>query len=303
VLVTNDPEQPSLPIALQGEGLPTEARSLEWAIDGVSAITAIVQVNQVMNQAPFGERLRDFIPALFDALLATGLPFRIAFLTDADGDVAGPIPYVDDSFTRYDAVEAAWGMLDGLGSGDNDQGLETCLNALDVNDAWLLDDTDPWPLSKLNFVVINNDAEQSPRNAAAYIDDFGDYQDLARVAVHAIAGDVPGGCASEGGTAVPSPDLYEATKTTGGLYLSVCDVDWTKHVSSLVAAFHSYASAPVTLSFPEYPSPESIDVYIDDVEMLTGWRYDLASNALVFDQPLPAWTTLRVEYVGVEDCW
>jgi len=302
-LRSNDPEQPTLPIALRGEGLPTEARTLEWTIDGVAAVTGIVQVNQAVSEAPFSDRFHDFLPAFFDALLETGLPFRIAFVTDGDGYVAGPVSYVDDSFTRYEAVEAVWGMLGGLSWGDNDEGLETCLNALDVNEAWLLDDADPWALSKLNFVVINNDAEQSPRNAESYINALGDYQDLARVAVHAIAGDVPSGCASEGGTALPSPVLQEATERTGGLYLSICDTDWTKNVSSLVAAFHSYTTGFVSLDFPEYPAPESIDVYVDDVEMLTGWHYDLVSNALVFDDPLPIWTTLRVDYVGVESCW
>jgi hypothetical protein len=150
--------------------------------------------------------------------------------------------------------------------------------------------------------VINNDSEQSPGNAAAYLGSYEEYQELSRVAVHGIAGDVPGGCSSDGGGAVPSAELYDATQRTGGAYVSICEEDWTKLAPVLVTSFSTHTNAAVAFPFPEYPAVESIDVYIDDDEALTGWWYELKSNTLVFDQP-PTGSALRVEYVGVESCW
>lgn len=301
-LRSNDPIQPSLALRFRGEGLATEPLTSEWTIDRADAVTGIVQVNNSVLDEPFRHRFDDFLPAFFDGLLDLDLPFRVAFVSATDGEVDGPTPYIDDSFASPVAVDVVWDMLVGLESDYNNHGLETCRNALRSNESWLFEETEPWLASKLNLVVISTERERSPGSAGHYVREYGDYKDLARVGVHGIAGDMPAGCVSEGGDAGQSPELWEATDMTGGVYLSICETDWTMTAATMVEAFARYQGGLV-YAFPEYPAPESIDVYLDGMEMLTGWWYELASNALVFEQPLPAGSTLRVDYVFVESCW
>jgi hypothetical protein len=299
-VTTNDPFAPIVELDVHGEGFSTEQQTTEWTV-GPEAQVILFQVNGlVYGASPWSERLHDFLPAFFDDLLAANVPFRVAFIAGWGGQVDGGIPYVDDSFTSADAVEAVQGMLTPT-SADVDDGLETCLVALEANADWVLDDADPWPRSKLNLIVVNPDAEQSFRDATYYIEHYEAFKGSSNVAVHGIAGDVPKGCSGGlKGAANPSENLYDATVASGGVFLSICEKDWTATAAALASACMTFTG----FHFGEDPAPPSIHVYVDGAEVLTGWSYDATADALVFDDASypPAGAELRADYVLAEIC-
>jgi hypothetical protein len=222
------------------------------------------------------------------------------------GYVSGDIEYIDDTFTVEDAVDAATDMLDGSSMyGDNDTGLQTCLNALDEND-WLWDD-DLWTESRLNFMVVNSDVEQSPGNAEHYVDEYTNRKNetdgTGDFVVHGIAGPATmGGCRdkAEGEYAEPSANLDDAADLTGGVFIDICS-DWNASVPDLIDAFTGTIEI---FELTGNPAPWSIEVRIDGVELFEGWTYDEKTKQVVFDAATypERGSTLRIDYLMAVSC-
>jgi hypothetical protein len=302
-IVSNDAIAPTTTVRVDGEGLIEASNTLSWTVEGQQAVTGIVQVNEGVRSGTAGDRLDDFVPAFFEGLLDADVSFRVAIVMHEDGHVDGDLPYIDDSFTLEEAMAAADDMLSG-GSlyGDNDSGLETCLNAIEENDDWLLDDGALWEESKLNLAVINFDVEQSPADAAHYLELYDEYKDdSSNIAVHGIAGAPTMGCTAGGLYAAPSYNLYQATLDSGGVFVSFCDSDWTKTAATLVGAFTGDIE---TFVLTGNPWPESIEVHVDGAQIFSGWWYDAKTGAVMFDDATyPArGAELRVDYLMAVTC-
>ena len=244
------------------------------------------------------------LSALFEGLNDAAVPYRLAIAMNEQGEVSGDVPYIDDSFTIDEALDAADEMLAGrLSSGDNDAGLQTCGHALEENRDWLFDDGDVWLESRLNVMVITYDIEQSPGNAKQYVNLYDDYKPLSDLAVHSVAGNpLTGGCHTSGGVAaVGSPNLWEAVEMTGGVFISFCDPDWTKSAPALVDGFTGGIQMFVLDGDPE---PSSIEVRVDGALVPDRWRYEEKSKELVFDDGwYPAsGAVLRVDYLMAMSC-
>jgi hypothetical protein len=301
-LTTNDPSLPLLDLDVHGEGVANEREAIEWT-SGVEPLTIIFQVNQSVLTVTIGEALDAFLSTFFDALTAADATYRVAFMVGGT-EVGGDVPYIDDSLASADAVEAARAMLAYPSGGDNDAGLETCLQFIGATD-WAVANSD-WPNPKLNAVVMNTDAEQSGGDATYYIKQLRDAWGSSNFAVHGIAGDVPTGCTMvglKGGksfSADASPILEEAASASGGVFLSVCDPDWAHTAEALVAACLTWRG----FYFPKPIGPNGIDVYVDDVAQPSGWSYDRTANAIVFDDASrPAsGAVVRAEYYVGEAC-
>jgi hypothetical protein len=287
-LVLDSASTPAVAVVdLYGEGLPLEPDTKTWTVEHDEAVTGIINVNDALMDPKYehilGDRVREFLAALLGSMLDAPEPFRVAIVMDEDGRVHGPVPYIDASFSLDEAVAAAGVMLEGGSEyGDNDRGLETCLSAIDANEDWLIEDGAEWSESNLNLVVINVDVEQSPYDASYYVDGYLESKSANDIAVHAIAGDMPAGCTPVGKrkyAAEPSPNLYDATVETGGVYLSICAPDWTEWGRTLAWRF----TAPYILEGA--PSLSSIEVSVDGDPVSSGWSYDETTHELTFDDP------------------
>ncbi len=276
---SNDPIDPMATVPVTAIGRLEGAKSLEWTVQTHQGTTALIQVNAVAISGPYNSRLYDSLDTLFETLDELGGPYRIAFIATNTGAILGDIPYIDDSFTSDAAVDAAENML--AAKGDFDGSLQLLLDGIDENAEWLLDESDYWKASKLSLVGINSDIEQSPGDATHYIDEYDDYKtDPDDIVVDGIAGPDPGGCSGSGYGAEPSKNLADAAAATGGLFFSICDSDWTKHMVDLA---NSFEGAPEHFYLPNEPVLASIEVRVDGVQRFDGWRYDAKTSEIVFD--------------------
>jgi hypothetical protein len=308
-IASNDALAPTQSVRVDGEGVIEASNTMVWTVEGHSVVTVILQVNDFLlgndhhaSTGIFADRVLAFVPALFEGLRDAGLLYRLAIVVDEDGEVAGDVPYIDDSFTVDEADAAAQTMLDTTSMyGDNDQGLETCLNAIEANESWLLADGDAWRDSRLNLLVINNDGEQSPGDVTYYLKRYSEYKDPEDFAVHGISGG-PSGCTDgAGGSATASYGLYSAVEATGGVSLSICDADWTESVPALV---ESFIGGTLQFVLEGTPAPESIQVRIDGTQIFSGWSYDEKTHAIDFDAASfpPHGSELRVDYRMAVTC-
>jgi len=308
-IASNDALAPTQSVRVDGDGVIEASNTMLWTVEGHNVLTVIIQVNDFLlgndhhaSTGIFADRVLAFVPALFEGLRDAGLLYRLAIVVHEDGEVAGDVPYIDDSFTVDEADAAAQSMLDTTSMyGDNDQGLETCLNAIEANESWLLADGDLWRDSKLNLLVINDDYEQSPGGVTYYVKLYSEYKDPEDFAVHGISGGQFGCTDDAGGSASASASLYSAVEATGGVSLSICDADWTKSVPALV---DSFAGGLVPFVLEKNAAPGSIEVRIDGLEVFSGWWYDEKTRAIEFDDATfpPQGSELRVDYRMAVTC-
>ncbi len=183
--------------------------------------------------------------------------------------------------------------------GDNDYLLSTLDLAIDENTGWLLDEDPAWADSKLNLVGINSDQEQSSGSSTLYVLHYQAHKlNPSSIAVHGLGGDVPGGCP---GAEAFTP-FADAADATGGVFLSICDADWTANMETLALAFLAEGQVAFTLAEPAVKGTAA--VYVDEVAQATGWTYNAANHAVYFDEgSRPAiGAVVRVDYVMLPEC-
>jgi hypothetical protein len=301
-ITTDDPIAPVTNIPISANGIIEGQNSMSWDVVGKQAVTGIFVVNEVATHVTYGmfnDRFEDAMPTFFQVLLDSDVDFRIALVVSESGSVYGDIPFVDRTFSVDEAVAAAVEMLDGTSNyGDNDTSLATMLASIDENADWLLDEDEQWLESKLNFVGINSDVEQSGGDYVHYIDEYLQYKaETDWLMVHGIAGNVPGGCSG----AEPSQGLHDAAEATGGVFLSICESDWTEHMDTLA---HAMLGVNESFVLEGNPAPASIEVKIDGNIVSSGWEYNEKLNSIVFDRetyPMLG-SELRVDYLMAVSC-
>lgn len=276
-------------VAATGAGQIEGEATTTWTVPEPPRVTAVFALHYYTAT---DARLFDALPAYFERLASLGVRYRAAFVTSEDGKVFGDVRYIDELRSPEDAVRAATGMLS-RASGDNDYLLQTLSYALVENADWLF--AEGWATSRLGLVGSNPDLEQSSGDAASYVSDFqATKADPALVTVSHIGGDHPRGC---GSFAALSQAFYDAAEMTGGVYLSICDPDWTQHMVDL--ADNASGGSPFVLE--GYPSEPSIRVQVDGSEGAT-WTLDTDSRAIVFDSYPPVGAEVRAEYVRATAC-
>lgn len=300
-VTTDDPLQPQIDIPVLAEGRIAGRHTLNYTVnrEDWQYTTALFHVNEVAINGMASSAFRASLPTLFDVLLDSNIPFRVAFFLENNGQVYGSVPYIDESFTASEATSAALAMLGNSSAyNDHDQNLSTLDNALRENQSWVLDEDEDWERAKLNMVAINNDIEQSNGHWSQYVSTWQSYKaDSADVVVHAIGGDVPRGCAG----ADPFTAFYEASQATGGTFASVCSTDWTGHMETLGEAM---LGSGQHFELDGQPLVDTIEVFVDGSAWRSGWSYDAEYNEIDFDSgSFPRFgSDVRITYLTSVEC-
>lgn len=277
---SNDPVLPVAPVDLSGTGVIEGENTINFTVGTREASTVLIAVNEVVTYGSPSELFDEALPFFFDTLLASGVNFRVAVTLQLSGEITGDIPYIDETFSTDDAMDAVKEMLSQPGSGDNDYLLDTLGKSIALNREWLLDESDEWADSKLTLVAINSDVEQSTGNATVYVSDYQSYKtDPDDIIVHAIAGDYPRGCTGTN-VAEPAELLYLAADATGGTLYSFCTSDWIGHMEAIGASVIGERTA---FTLTGEPAADSIEVTIDGRSTTTGWSYDAETTSVVFE--------------------
>ena len=130
----------------------------------------------------------------------------------------------------------------------------------------------------LHVILVSDEREQSNNwkgHTRSIVDKKGD---LAMTKISAIAGPLPSGCGgNEAGTG-----YWEATEYTGGLFLSICETDWSAYMEDLARAS---AVIPDSFALANKPWEPSLEVYIDgELVDPSYWTWDESGNTVVFNE-------------------
>lgn len=152
----------------------------------------------------------------------------------------------------------------------------------------------------LHIIMVSDEPEQSSKTWSVLVNQIiTNIGDAGKVKLSAIAGDVPGGCTSSGGSADPGTGYYEAANATSGEFLSICTTSWSSYMPVLAEA----SVTETTFELSATPVESSLVVYHNGAERTSGWTYDAATNSVEFSEPVPeGGDTVRVTYAGKATC-
>jgi hypothetical protein len=191
----------------------------------------------------------------------------------------------------------------------NEQGLEASYRAL--SDPLLNNADDPSsalandgnggflrPDAKLAIIYLTDEEDFSPRGVDFYKTHFLALKggDATKLSISAIVG--PSNLSSCP-TASSSGNRYiQLAKATGGVVESICTPNWADSLRNLS---ESTFGPNRTFKLSEKPEPtdgSQIVVRVDGAAVTTGWHYDAATNAVVFDVDAapPAGSVVEVTY-------
>ncbi len=110
------------------------------------------------------------------------------------------------------------------------------------------------------------------------------------VVAHAIAGDYPSGCSTNGGAQF-GDGYYDVVNDLGGTFMSICASDWSTTMDTL--ARESIAMSAFALS--ETAIEETIEVTVNGV-VSTDWTYDVSENSVSFTSAPADGSSISITY-------
>ncbi len=139
----------------------------------------------------------------------------------------------------------------------------------------------------LEVVFVSDEEDQSSAGVTFYQDFFRSIKGFANTGLfhaHAIVGDSGGGCSSADGAADAGERYIDLANLVGGKVKSICDNDWAAILEDLGnIAF----GLKVQFFLSRPPIVDTITVEVDGQNCTTGWSYDEAANAILFENPGP----------------
>ncbi|MDP2311732.1 MAG: hypothetical protein Q8P41_02415 [Pseudomonadota bacterium] len=298
---SDDPVTPVAEVALSGTGESYTTNQDTFVSGSARRMDLVFALDTSATMEADWEKLDAAMPTFLDALADADSDYQVAVVTQDDGCVIGATPYVTDGTDRaaQEGVLHDWIFHDAPGTW-TEAGftlLEAALSPANVggggcNEGLLRED------AYLVVVGVTDDAEQSTRAWSTYVAGFQAIKaDPDTFVAHAIAGDYPAGCDD----ALGGLGWYEASVSSGGLFLSVCEADWDAHLAAIVDAQLGTAGV---FALSSWPVPSSLVVTVDGVLATTGWSYREADRSVVFDAAyVPAeGATVQVDYTVDAGC-
>jgi hypothetical protein len=241
------------------------------------------------EQASLAANLQTFI----DVVAGVDADYHIAVITTDSPTFKGPVitPLTPNPAGAF-AAQASVGT-----NGGAEQGLYQADRALTTGAAKPGDPSGFWrDDALLALIFLSDEPDQSTsKSDAQYTADWVALKgDPALLRAHAIAGPVPGGCA----TAAAGTGYDVVVSLTGGQFLSICAPDWGTTLSTIAQE----SIVPLTYPLTDVPIVTTMAVTVDGVDVPEGWVYDRSVNGLNWDadtRPGPG-STLQASYMP--DC-
>lgn len=259
------------------------------ALDGATDVLFVVDNSPSMEEEQ--ARLRDSF-AVFAEVLSTSLAdFRVGVVS-TDVAEAGALRGQFDRETPE--LETAFAQAAQVGiSGDREeQGLENAWLAVNAGD-FARDE------ARLNLVVLSDEDDHSPASVAVYMQQFQRHVGAEGFVLHAIVGDEPLGCVSQGSAADAGVRYIESAESTGGYRDSICLGDYGEILERIGL---QVAGLGDTFILGELPQADTLEVRVDTVLIpgreQDGWTYERDENAVRFHgRSVPrAGMTVQIRY-------
>lgn len=284
LIFSNDPQ--SLTTATQvGEA------GWEWVhVDGMELLPVDLVFVLDQSASMFSEltKLAENIPILVKALEASDLDWQAAVVADEDGCFQGdlvttatsdPAEELGSSITSFGATDLEGRMLKLL--------FQAALRADegDCNELLLRDG------ALLHGMVVTDEPHTDDDSPQYWVQELVELVGAEeRLAISAIAGDVPGGCSG----ANPGDGYDDAVDETDGVFLSICsELDQLDRIVE--------ASRRAVVQLPSPPDTDTLELRVDGIGWTDGWHLDASRDLIVFDTQPEIGADVDVDY-GRKGC-
>jgi hypothetical protein len=243
--------------------------------------------------------IKNNFDVFMNAFVAAGVSYQIALITT---DNAGFVGHVITNSTT-DPVTEFNNQVDSIGTSGSgiEAGLWFAYDATTTGDASPTSTTGFFrSAARLVVVYVSDEPDYSAHRSSLSPSDYSasllslkSSSDL--MIAHAIAGDYPSGCSTNGGAQFGS-GYYDVVNDLGGTFMSICASDWSTTMDTL--ARESLAQMAFALSGT--PIEDTIEITIDGT-LSSGWSYETSSNTVVFATSPPDGSAIDITY-GMLSC-
>mgnify|MGYP003663375504 CR=1 FL=1 len=300
-ITSNDPATPIAYADQDGLGDYEKWILDSFTQDGTVDVDILFVIDNSGSMGGNQTNLQNNFDAFMNAFNAAGVSYQIALITTDSatfvGDVitnatADPVIefnlQVDSIGTRGSAMEAGlWHAYESTTTGDASSGSSTGFFRED---------------SRLVVVYVSDEPDHSTYRSATMTP--ADYSasllslksSSSLVVAHAISGDYPSGCSTNGGAQF-GDGYYDVVNDLGGTFMSICAADWSTTMDTL--ARESLAQLAFALS--DTPIEDTIEVTIDGA-VSVDWTYETSSNTIIFTVSPPDGSSIDINYAIWSDC-
>ena len=134
----------------------------------------------------------------------------------------------------------------------------------------------------------------TPSDHSAHLLSLKSSSDL--VVAHAVAGDYPSGCSTNGGAQF-GDGYYDVVSDLSGTFMSICAADWSVTMDTLARDSMAIMSFPLS----DVPIEDTISVSVDSTSS-ADWTYDSSANSITFTVAPSDGSSIDIEYAIYAEC-
>lgn len=297
VVESSDLDTPVVHVPLKGEGT--------WETENTDQFTQIsgkkVDILFVIDESASMCGEQDNLASNFNYLTSIaaqwGNDYQIGITTtniDEDNDDVGKLFGQPPIITKASVGKFGSNVEDVgcSGSGTQESGLEAGRRALSpplmaqggYNDGFLRSD------AALEVVFVSDEEDQSPGSVPFYIDYYKSIKGFLNEDMfhaHAIVGDKNGGCKISQDEGADAGKRYIAVQeAANGVFGSICDSSFSQVLEDIGNKAFGL-QIQFFLSAQADSTPGSVKVWVNGQECGAGWNFDVATNAVIFDETGP----------------
>ena len=304
-IASNDPATPLAYADHDGLGEVELWVTDSFTQDGTVDVDILFVVDNSGSMGSNQTNIKNNFDTFMNAFVAAGVSYQIALITTDSSDFVGDII----TNTTIDPVTEFNSQIDSIGTHGSayEKGLWVAYEATTTGDASPGSTTGFFRSSARLVVVYVSDepdfSHQTYGSGGSTTMSHSDYSSSllslksssSLVAAHAIAGDYPSGCTSNGGAQF-GEGYYDVVSDLSGTFMSICASDWSTTMDTLARE----SLSQISFALSEIPVEETIEVRVDGV-ISFDWAYESASNAIIFTTSPADGSSINITY-GVLSC-
>ena len=304
-IASNDPSTPLAYADQDGLGDIEAWINDSHTQDGTVDVDILFVIDNSGSMGSNQTNIKNNFDTFMNAFTAAGVSYQIALITTDSSSFVGDVI----TNATADPVTAFNDQIDSIGTrgSAHEKGLWYAYESTTTGDAS--------PGSSTGF------QRSSARLVVVYVSDEPDFSDHAYsgggsttmtpsdysasllslksssslVIAHAIAGDYPSGCTTNGGAQF-GEGYYDVVNDLGGTFMSICASDWSGTMDTLARD----SLAQVAFALSDTPIEDTITVTVDGIAS-SDWSYEASSNTVIFTVSPADGSTIDISY-GILSC-
>ena len=279
-IVSNDPASPIVHADQDGLGEVESWVTDSFTQDGTVDVDILFVIDNSGSMGSNQTNIKNNFDAFMNAFNAAGVSYQVALITTDSSDFVGSII----TNTTPDPVTEFNNQIDSIGTSGSahEKGLWYAYESTTSGDASPGSATGFFRSSARLVVVYVSDepdwSHQTTSGGGSTTMTPSDYSasllslksSSALVAAHAIAGDYPSGCTSNGGAQF-GDGYYDVVTDLSGTFMSICASDWSTTMDTLARE----SLSQIAFALSSIPIEDTIIVTVDGMLSKTGFTKNL----------------------------